>query len=374
MDERQPAGADRAGSHLTALVNASRSPGIQYLVVDATAILFEYDGGWADIGRQAPMDAATTMMAYSMSKTITAAAVLQLVESGTIALDAPAERYLESFPYGPGITVGELVSHTSGLPNPIPLRWVHAATRHKAFDEDAALAAVLRDHPRVSSEPGTKYAYSNIGYWLLGKIVERVSGEAFPSYVSEHVLRPLAIAPREFGYVVADPVHHATGYLEKYSLMNLAKGFLIDRELIGDYDGRWLRIQSHYPNGPAFGGVVGTTRGFGTFLQDQLRPHSVLLSDTTRTLFYAPQQTRQGTPVAMTLGWHIGDIEGTRFFYKEGGGGGFHSMMRVYPASGVATVIMTNATGFDVGTCLNIVDPGFLRAATNHLSGRSRRE
>ena len=208
----------------------------------------------------------------------------------------------------------------------------------------------------MSFEPGTRYAYSNIGYWLLGKIVERASGETFPSYVREHILRPLAITQDELGYVVADPAHHATGYLEKYSFMNLAKGFLIDRDLIGEYAGRWLEIRSHYLNGPAFGGLVGTARGFGKFLQDQLRQRSALLADTTRNLLYAPQQTKSGVPVAMTLGWHIGDLDSVRFFYKEGGGGGFHSMMRVYPASGIGTVIMTNATGFDVRECLNEID------------------
>ncbi len=356
MDKHQSAGAERAESYLTALVRASKTPGIQYLVVDATKVVFEYVGGWADIGRQVPMDATTTMMAYSMSKTITAAAVLQLVERGQLGLDAPAERYLESFPYGSRVTVRELVSHTSGVPNPIPLRWVHAAEQRETFDERAALSAVLGDHPRLSFEPGTKYAYSNIGYWMLGMIVERVSGQDFPSYVHEHILRPLGIAPRELGYEIADPNHHATGYLEKYSLMNLAKRFLIDKALIGDYDGPWLRIRSHYPNGTAFGGLVGTTRGFGKFLQDQLRQHSALFSDTTRALFYAPQRTTQGIPVSMTLGWHVGHVHGRPIFYKEGGGGGFHSMMRLYPESGIAAVIMTNATGFNVRACMDEVD------------------
>jgi CubicO group peptidase (beta-lactamase class C family) len=363
MDERQPAGAARAKSYLNALTSASKTPGIQYAVVNATDVLFEYAGGWSDIRRQVPVGAATTMMAYSMSKTITAAAALQLVEAGKVGLDDPVERYVDSFPYGAGVTVRQLISHTSGIPNPIPLQWVHPAARHASFDENAARAAVLRDHPRLSFEPGTKYAYSNIGYWLLGKVVERASGETFSSYVSEHILRPLAIAPQELGYVVADPAHHATGYLEKYSFMNLVKGFLIDRDLIGDYNGRWLEIRSHYLNGPAFGGLVGTASGFAKFLQDQLRARSVLFNDTTRQLLYAPQQTMRGTPVAMTLGWHIGDLDGPRFFYKEGGGGGFHCMMRVYPGDGIGTVVMTNATGFDVRRLLDAIDASFLRSA-----------
>ena len=142
--------------------------------------------------------------------------------------------------------------------------------------------------------------------------------------------------------------------------MNLAKGLLIDRDLVGDYSGPWLEVRSHYLNGPAFGGLVGIAGGFGTFRQDQLRERSVLFNDTTRRLFYAQQQTTRGTAVGTTLGWHIGDRDGTRFFCKEGGGGGFHSMMRVYPDNGVGTVVMTNATGFDVGRALDTIHAAFL--------------
>ena len=207
---------------------------------------------------------------------------------------------------------------------------------------------------RPGPAPGTRY--SNIGYWLLGKVVERASGQPFASYVTDHVLRPLTMAPQELGYGVADPAQHATGYLEKYSFMNLAKGFLIDRSLVGEYSGRWLEIRGHYLNGPAFGGLVGTARGFGRFLQDQLRPRSVLFNDATRSLLFAQQQTTKGAPVAMTLGWHIGNHDGTRFFYKEGGGGGFRCMMRLYPGDGFGSVVMTNATGFDVRSLLDAVD------------------
>jgi len=165
----------RVRSTLFALAGPSKTPGVQYLVVNAHGVQFDYASGWADIQRQAPMAAGTTMMAYSMSKTITAVAVLQLVEAGRIGLDEPAERYVDAFPYGAKVTIRHLIAHLSGIPNPIHLRWVHPAARHASFDETAALAAVLHAHPRLSFEPGTKYAYSNIGYWLLGKVVESAS-------------------------------------------------------------------------------------------------------------------------------------------------------------------------------------------------------
>ncbi len=327
----------RSRAALDAVVRESRTPGIQYLVVDADGTLFEYAGGWADLSSHRPMTLGTTMMAYSMSKTITAAAALQLVEARKIALDDAIDRYIES-PYGPQVTVRHLLSHTSGIPNPIPLRWVHAVENRADFREDAALAAVLQKHGRLSAPPGTKYVYSNIGYWILGPILERVSGESFIDYVRNHVLDPLGIAPEALGYAVVNPATHATGYLEKFSLFNLIKRFLIDAALIGEYEGPWLRIRAHYANGPAFGGLVGAARAFAAFLRDQLRPHSCLFDVPTRNLFYEPQQTETGTPIAMTLGWHVGAADGARFFYKEGGGGGFDSMMRIYPAAGVGTV------------------------------------
>ena len=360
MEARTASGAEAVRSRLDALVGSAQAPGIHYLVVAPDQIVFEYAGGWADIAGGRPLNAETTMMAYSMSKTVTAAAVLQLVEAQTVRLDDPIDRYVESQPYGLQVTVGQLISHTSGIPNPIPLAWAHSATRHDTFDERAELATVLHKHSKLSFPPGTKYRYSNIGYWLLGAIVERTSGETFQSYVYEHILRPLGITPQELGYVVIDRRDHAQGYLEKYSLMNLVKGFVIDRALIGDYEGRWLHIHDHYLNGPAFGGLVGNARGFGKFLQDQLRPHSRLFNDTTRQLFYTPERTTDGTAIPMTLGWHVGTAEGVRFFYKEGGGGGFHCMMRVYPVAGIATVVMTNATGFDVRRLLDAIDHRFL--------------
>ncbi len=357
---RLTSSAEAARSFCDELVRHSRAPGIQYLAVGPNQVLFEYAGGWADVVAHRELTGATTMMRYSMSKTITAAAVLQLVEEQRLTLDDRIDTHLDFQPYGPDITVRHLLSHTSGIPNPIPLRWVHPAAYHDTFDERVELIRVLRKYARPSFAPGTKYQYSNIGYWLLGPIVEHASGERFSSYVCAHVVRPLGITPQELGYAILDSRNHAKGYLEKYSLMNVVKRVLIARPLIGEYEGRWLRLNDHYVNGAAFGGLVGTARAIGSFLQDQLRPHSAILADTTRRLFYTPQTLEDGTEIAMTLGWHTGAINGVGYFYKEGGGGGFHSMMRMYPSAGIGTVVIVNATQFDVRRCLDAIDRRFL--------------
>lgn len=116
IDTRQA--PQRADSYLNALIAASKIPGIQYLVATATGVEFEHSSGWADIRSKLHVEAATTMMAYSMSKTITAVAALQLVEAGRVGLDNPVERYVDSQPYGPAVTVRQLISHTIS-------DWVH---------------------------------------------------------------------------------------------------------------------------------------------------------------------------------------------------------------------------------------------------------
>jgi CubicO group peptidase (beta-lactamase class C family) len=348
---------DTAAMFLDTLVRQSKAPGLQYIVVGRNGVIFEHEAGIADLMSARPMSPRTTMMAYSMSKTITAVAVLQLVEAARVGLDDPASRHVET-PYGDAVTVRQLLSHTSGIPNPIPLRWVHPVTGHDSFDEETALRDVLRKHPRLAFPPGTRYAYSNIGYWLLGRIVERASGEPFTSYVSGHVLRPLEIMPEDLWYTIRNPANHACGYLERYSFLNLFKSWVIDRALIGECAGRWVHVRDHYPNGPAFGGLVGSAAGFAKFLRDQLQEHSRLIGDATRRLLVEPQRTTRG-PIAMTLGWHLASSSGTSFLFKEGGGGGFHAMMRLYPAHGIGTVIMANATAFDVRGALTAIDHRF---------------
>lgn len=345
---------------LESLIARSRTPAVQYLAVDASSTRFEFHGGLADLDRGTALESTTTMMAYSMSKTLTAAAVLRLVEMKRIALDDSIAEWAGPIPYDRAISVRQLLTHTSGIPNPIPLRWVHPAAEHARFDESAALDRVLRAHARLAFRPGTRFSYSNLGYWLLGRVVERASREPFSEFVAAQLLAPLGLAASQLGYAISDPARHATGYLERTSILNLVRRFVIDPRLIGRYHGRWLSLQSHYVDGPAFGGLVGTAKGFARFLQDQLATRSRILGDDMRALFFERQQLASGTPMPMTLGWHVGGTHGRAFFYKEGGGGGFHSMMRLYRDRGVGTVIMVNATGFDVGATLDRLDPEFL--------------
>jgi len=335
-------------------------PGIQYVVVNGKGVIYEYAGGWADIKHHIPIDRNTTMAAFSMTKPLTAIAILQLVEADKIRLDDKASDYVDH-PYDQNITIRQLLDHTSGIPNPVPLRWVHTPEKHKSFDENLALNKILENNPMQKFRPGEIYSYSNIGYWLLGKIIEKVAKQEYSEYVMQHILTPLMIKPGELGFAIVRPEHHAHGYLEKYSLMNLVKGFLLDGYVWGEYEENWLRINDVYLDGPSFGGAIGSAMAFGRILQDLLGEYSLLMSDKTRDLLFQQTQNNLNEDIEMTLGWHIHDLAGIRYFFKEGGGAGFHSEMRIYPAKGIASVVMANRTSFDAKKFLNDLDAEFLK-------------
>jgi CubicO group peptidase (beta-lactamase class C family) len=340
----------------------SEVPGLHYIVLDADKTLFEFAGGWADIQNQTPMTLDTTLMGYSMTKTFTAVAVLQLVEDGKIGLDDEIDDYITDSPYsGQHITVRQLLVHTAGIPNPIPLRWAHLVDESASFDEKSALAQVLQGNDRLKSEPGAKYAYSNIGYWLLGSIIEQASGQSYTEYVKSNILQPLDTPSGEMGFDISAQSQHANGYLAKYSLTNFIKGFVLDSKFWDGYEGNWLRLENHYLNGPSFGGLVGTGRSFALFLQDQLNPQSVLLEAESRRLLETQQTSAGNKPIPMTLGWHVGEANGLVYYFKEGGGGGFQSEMRIYPTKGIASVVMVNRTNFNSTQFLNRLDAVFLR-------------
>jgi CubicO group peptidase (beta-lactamase class C family) len=333
----------------------SGGPGMAYIVADAAGPIFERAGGLADISGRVPLALTTTLAAFSMTKTLTAIAVLQLAMAGALRLDDKVSEHI-AHPYDPGITIRQLITHTSGLPNPIPLRWVHGADVQAGFDGRAALAAVLAKHGGQRSRPGDRYLYSNIGYWLLGEVVEAASKQDYAAFVRARVFSPLGLSPQDIDFAIAEPRNHAKGYLAAFSPMNFLKRFLLDRGVWGDYEGSWLRICDVYPDGPSFGGAIGSAAAFSVILRDLLKEDPVLLSKASRALLFEQARLNSGRTIDMTLGWHIGRIEGRPYYFKEGGGAGFHCEMRMYPAQGLASVIMVNRTSFNSNRFLSRLD------------------
>lgn len=352
--------AEQARARLDLAVARGDAPGVQYVVVGPETVLFDGAAGWADLAGRRPLEPGTTMMAYSMTKTFTAAAVLQLVEQGRLELDTPARALLPEIPYDGRLTVRHLLAQTSGIPNPIPLRWVHLPEAHARYDERAMLARRLAENPALRFAPGERSAYSNLSSWLLGRLIEEASGRSYQAWLREQLFDRLGLPPAEAAFTIPDRARHAKGYLPRWSFMNLARPFLVDGAFIGEYEEGWLHVKDNYLDGAAFGGLVATARAVGRFLQDQLSAESVLLGPEWRGRFHEQQRANDGRPVEMTLGWHVG--RGGAFLFKEGGGAGFHAEMRLYPAARVGTVVIANGGTFDVKRFLDEADRPFLGA------------
>ncbi len=335
-------------------------PGIQYVVVNQKSTILNRSIGLSNISENIPLSPSHTMAGFSMTKTLTAIAVLQLVERNEINLDDRVSDYIKH-PYNSDISIRHLLNHTSGIPNPIPLKWVHLAEKHGSFDEKVALTKVLNENSDSDATPGAEYNYTNIGYWLLGKLIENVSGNTYSDYVTKNIFEVLKLPSSEISFLIEDENNHAKGYLKKWSFMNLFGRFFIDRSVLGEYEGSWLHIKNVYLNGPAYGGVIGTVAAFSKILQDLLSEQSKLLGEKSKQLLYSQQKTHSGKKIDMTLGWHIGKLNGVTYYYKEGGGAGFHSEMRIYPDNGLASVIMANRTSFNSRKVLSELDVNFVK-------------
>lgn len=136
---------------------------------------------------------------------------------------------------------------------------------------------------------------------MLGKVIEAVTKQDYQTYVQQRIFQPLKLEPREIAFEIFVPSNRAKGYLAKYSLLNLIKGFVTDDEVWGEYEGNWLHVKNVYLNGPAFGGAVGSAKAFSRILQDMLSDESILLGKNAKYLLYSEQKNNSGKNIDMTL-------------------------------------------------------------------------
>jgi len=353
-----------AGRFLHDELEGHWAPGLQYALVDADQVLYRFNGGYADLARQAPVLDSTTFNGYSITKTFTAAAIVKLVLQGKVGLDRPIADYIDEFPYAGTPTVRQTLQHTGGFPNPNPIAWIHRAEDHAGFDESAFIRTVIREYPKLRYEPGARCAYSNLGYLLLGEVVRAVSGIPFDSYVLTEIIDPLGLTDdQRISFAIDRPEQHARGYLRKWHWLNLALGLFIERKtfLAGSVGG-WVEFRNILVNGEAYGGLIGSAAGFARYLQAALRAEAPF-SREMLDLLWQIGTTQEGARLPYGFAWFRGDLDGKRYLSHSGGGGGYYCEIRIYPDAGLASVIMTNNTGISGQRLLDRVD-------RNSLAGR----
>lgn len=349
--------------------------GAVHLVVDATeGIRHCWQGGVAGVRvptqhHPSSVDVDTLFMINSTTKVLTAVAVLQLVEKKLVSLDASVQDYVPlARSYGEDLTVRHLLNYSGGVPNPVPTRWFHLASED--FSESEALAKAVEENPDLKFEAGTKFLYSNLGYWLLGSVIEAVSGQALEIYFAENIRKPLNIAPDDLSFSVdeGNVQKLARGHQRKAQLLTLVLWLMTDKKIWDQPEAGWSCFQKPlYHDGKAYGGLFATAGALSVFLQDMLRPDPVLLSAETRDLMFTKQTSTDGTTeLGTTLGWMHGTADdGVFFLSKPGGGPGFFSNIRLYPEQGFGTILLANETQVSeapIQTLSDTVDGPLLKA------------
>ncbi len=341
------------------IVADGTSPAAVYLHFDADSILYRSVAGLADVARRRPVDKETTFNLFSVTKTLTATAILQLAEQGLVALDTPVVKYLGEFPYGDRVTLRHLLTHTGGLPNPLPLSWVHFPEEHERFDEHAFFETIFSKNPKTRSEPGATMRYSNLDYVWLGWVIERVSGKPYEAYVQEHLLSKSGAGERA-GFRI-DPQVHAKGYQPFWSFMNLLLGMFIDKaKLMGPREGKWKPFRYNQLNGSAYGGLIGTPNDLARFGQALLQDR--LLQPASRTELFREALLNDGSLSGMSLSWFTGRFNGHDYRHHAGGGGGYYVEFRLYPALQRGSVLVLNRTGVSDQRLLDKLDARFISA------------
>jgi len=359
-----PRGPLAARALLDELVQTEHAPGVQYAHVDRDGIVFEHAQGRADLVQGAPVTPDTRFHGYSVTKTITAAAVLLLAEKGQVELDAPISRYIGGLSVGQAVpTVRQTLAHVGGWPNPVPVGWVHLAREHAHHDQAAFFARLMKKHGELDSEPGETFSYSNVGYLVLGELVRRVSGKPYERYVEEELLGPLAAdVDAHLGFTFDAGGGHAKGYVRHFSFLGLAVGFFLDRErLMGPREGAWDPFVPLQVDGSAYGGLMGNARGFARYLQAILRQEGQFSSGVVSGMFQTGR-TGDGQPTPGAHGWFRGELTGEPYFHHAGGGGGYYAEIRVYPRRGRASVLLMNRSGMKDDRLLDRIDPPLLAA------------
>jgi CubicO group peptidase (beta-lactamase class C family) len=315
----------------------ARSPGVAVLVRHGGRIVFERGYGVRDLKSLATIDPETNFRLASCTKQFTAMAIMLLVHDGKLKYEQSLAEIFPEFPaYGATITISGLLHHTSGLPDYETLmdqeeksgvrKWTPENQIH-----DADVLALLEKEHATQFAPGTKWAYSNSGYVVLGLVVAKVSGQSFGEFLHERIFAPLKM-DRTIAYEKG-----------KNDVANRAFGHSRDGNAWKQTD------QSSTSATLGDGGVYSSVSDLAKW--DEALAKNTLLSEvemraalTPATLmggappvWPAGQDRAAGTPVAYGFGWFLDPYRGHSRMWHYGDTMGFHTYIERFGASASET-------------------------------------
>ncbi|MCI0437153.1 MAG: beta-lactamase family protein [Gemmatimonadetes bacterium] len=315
------------------------SPGCAVGVIQDGNLLYTRGYGSANLDYQLPN--APTMVYYmgSVSKQFTAAVIALLVQEARITLDDDVRRHIPELPdYGRTMTIRHLVHHTSGLRDIYTLMSLAGIRMEDVLTDEDALRLIVRQKA-LNFLPGDDYLYSNSGYWLLGQIVERVTGESLREAAQQRIFGPLGMRDTHFH---DEPAH---------ILRNRAVSYAPDR------DGYRIAYLGNFDKVGA-GGLYTTIADLQKWDANFYEPR--IGGDAFLEMIHTRGVLARGDTLDYAFGLTIGDYRGLETVRHSGSLMGFRADLVRFPAERFTVVVQCNAGNIDATGLANRVADALL--------------
>ena len=293
--------------------------GMSVAVGRGGTVLLSKGYGFANVELEAPARADTVYHVDSITKFMTAAAILKLADEGRLGLEDDLGRWVPGLSTaGRPIRIRQLLSHTSGLASYTSLPGFQEKERLDLGHEE--LLAPVRAAP-AHFAPGEGWRYCNTGFYLLGMVMEKVTGQAYGDYMRTQLFEPLGMRDSRYGDERPLVRNRAAGY-------EVEGGQLVNAPLMS-----WRQPFSG-------GGVVSTALDLLKWT-DALA-HGRLLKPASVERMWSPSRLADGTPIDYGLGTRLGTLSGHRMVGHTGSGGGFRNALLVFPEDDLTVAVLTN--------------------------------
>jgi CubicO group peptidase (beta-lactamase class C family) len=312
------AAAPDLAAQLDALVTphfSAHQPGAAVLVKKGDQVLLRKAYGLADVKRKLPLTPDHVFRIGSVTKQFTAAAILMLADAGKLALSDDVRKYVPAYPAKAApVTLAHLLTHTGGVPN-----YTDQEAFRKLVAKDAShdeLLATFKELP-LEFTPGDRWRYSNSGYYLLGMVIEKVTGKPYAQFVAERLFQPLGMSHTAYGDTPGMPVGYqrAGGEFDPAAPLSMKVPF-------------------------AAGALVSTVDDLGRW--DRAIRDGKLLKPASWAQSFTAAPLNHG-PAHYGFGWAVGELQGRRMVSHGGGIPGFNSAIVRLPEDGVVVVVLCNS-------------------------------
>jgi CubicO group peptidase (beta-lactamase class C family) len=302
-------------------------PGAAVIVVKDGKVLHRKGYGLANMELDVLIQPETVFKVGSVTKQFTAVSILMLAEEGELALSDPIEKFLPNYPtHGHRITIEHLLTHTSGIKSytSIP-EWPPTFGKDYTIDE---MIDFFKYKP-MDFAPGTRYAYNNSAYFLLGAIIAKLSGGTYEEFLQRRIFDPLGMS-------------HTYGYTAQRLIPRRASGY--NKDKVGYANCPYLSMT--HPGGA---GVLSSTVD-DLALWDASLYTDRLVKPASLAQAWTPFTLKDGSSTYYGYGWAIEDYAGLNWLRHDGGIHGFVCTVIRIPQERLFAAVLSNNTGADKTT------------------------